>query len=74
MFNSKIPKLSLRMMDTECFDVLQSDYGLTRLVDDVLLSDDMPVILGPNLFKSLIRRYNNNTKNLDTFISAVQAR
>ncbi|KAK9370406.1 origin recognition complex subunit 3 N-terminus-domain-containing protein [Lipomyces kononenkoae] len=72
IFNTKIPKRTMRMIDFESFDILRTDDGLTRLLDDVLLCSSTKLLLGPGLFRSLLNRYNNHTKNLETFTWAIQ--
>ncbi|KAK9235955.1 origin recognition complex subunit 3 N-terminus-domain-containing protein [Lipomyces kononenkoae] len=72
IFNTKIPKRTMRMIDFQSFDILRTDDGLTRLVDDVLLSSSTKLLVGPALFRSLLKRYNNHTKNLETFTWAIQ--
>ncbi|KAK9360879.1 origin recognition complex subunit 3 N-terminus-domain-containing protein [Lipomyces starkeyi] len=72
IFNTKIPKRTIRMVDFESFDVLRTDDSLTRLLDEILLSSSTQLLLGPRLFRGLLKRYNNHTKNLETFTSAIQ--
>ncbi|KAK9376417.1 origin recognition complex subunit 3 N-terminus-domain-containing protein [Lipomyces chichibuensis] len=72
IFSTKIPKRTMRMIDFESFDVLRTDDSLTRLLDEILLSSSTQLLLGPGLFRSLLKRYNNHTKNLETFTSAIQ--
>ncbi|KAJ8098000.1 origin recognition complex subunit 3 N-terminus-domain-containing protein [Lipomyces tetrasporus] len=72
IFNTKIPKRTMRMIDFEVLDVLRTDDGLTRLLDEIVLSSSTQLLLGPSLFRSLLKRYNNHTKNLETFTLAFQ--
>ncbi|KAK9460877.1 origin recognition complex subunit 3 N-terminus-domain-containing protein [Lipomyces oligophaga] len=72
IFSSKISKYTVRMLQFCTFDVLHANARLAKLIEIVLLSPEMPIVLGPNLFRQLLKRYNNSTKNLDTFVLAFQ--
>jgi hypothetical protein len=43
------------------------------MISQILLSSSTQLLLGPGLFRGLLKRYNNHTKNLETFTLAIQA-
>ncbi|KAK9467925.1 origin recognition complex subunit 3 N-terminus-domain-containing protein [Lipomyces arxii] len=67
IFNTKIPKRTLRAMEVELFDVSIADGSLTRLLDEVILPDTINFAIGPALYKKCLSRYNSYAKNLETF-------
>ncbi|KAK9447586.1 origin recognition complex subunit 3 N-terminus-domain-containing protein [Limtongia smithiae] len=72
IFNTKLPKWAIRMIDFKCFDVLRTDSSLSALIDGIMLSPETPFLVGPRLFRSLLKRYNAQTRRLETFTQAIQ--
>ncbi|KAK9472200.1 origin recognition complex subunit 3 N-terminus-domain-containing protein [Dipodascopsis tothii] len=71
IFNAKLPKSVLRLVEVRRFDIVRVDSSVSRLVDKVILADDTAFTLGPDMARLLYGRFVNCTKSLTTYTSAV---
>ncbi|KAK9455624.1 origin recognition complex subunit 3 N-terminus-domain-containing protein [Dipodascopsis uninucleata] len=72
IFNAKVPRLAIRLMDCKVCDAVKTEASLLRLIEDIFLTRDIKLMLGPVMLRNIFRRYNLHTKSIYTLTSGIQ--
>jgi len=72
IFQEKLPKATIRMMQGEKFDVERAEECLAQVFNEAVLGNETTLRLGATMCDLLMDRQKNHTQSIQTFVAALK--